>query len=146
MTGLWKSHSLWIPWGLHAPLSKMAWSLFTHIVPAAFRGSNGLVVIHVIRFQWSDNNLPNATSYIRKGKLINLSCQPQHQHSYMLPGTSEAWKSLGLFLILLPLKWKQVFMEKILGYSLVHSYHTRASVWDSAREAYTWNQSRDSLL
>lgn len=39
-----------------------------------FRGCNHLVVIHVIRFQWSDNDLSNATYYIKKGKQINLSC------------------------------------------------------------------------
>lgn len=39
-----------------------------------FRGCNHLVVIHVIRFQWSDNDLSNATYYINKGKQINLSC------------------------------------------------------------------------
>lgn len=52
----------------------MARLLFTHIVPVMFRGCNHLVVIHVIRFQWSDNDLSNATYYIKKGKQINLSC------------------------------------------------------------------------
>lgn len=39
-----------------------------------FRGCNHLVVIHVIRFQWFDNHLSNATYYIKKGKQINLYC------------------------------------------------------------------------
>lgn len=52
----------------------MAQLLFTHMVPVVFKGGNGLVVIHVIRFQWSDNKSPNATYYMKKGKQINLSC------------------------------------------------------------------------
>lgn len=55
------------------PLSKMAWLLFTHILPVVFRGSNVLVVIHVIRSQWYDNSLLNTTYYAKKGKQINLS-------------------------------------------------------------------------
>lgn len=56
------------------PLSKMAWLLFTHILPVVFRGSNVPVVIHVIRSQWYDNSLLNTTYDAKKGKQINLSC------------------------------------------------------------------------
>lgn len=134
----------WITWGLHIPLSKMAWLLFIHIVPVVFRDASGLVVIHVIRFQWSDNNLPNTTYYMKKGKQINLSCQPQHQHTCLLPGTPEAWKSSGLFLIHLTVnKTPGIYGENTLDVrSSVHG----SSAWDPVCEGHLCNQARNSLL
>lgn len=48
--------------------------VITYLEPVVLRGCNRLVVIHVIRYQWTDNNLPNATYCIKKGNQINLSC------------------------------------------------------------------------